>query len=129
MIPPFWLPQDAILKLHDLVIEVAGGASGLRDEGLLASALARPQNAWSYGEYDLCHLAALHAEGIARNHPFVDGNRRTAFQTASLFLRVNGLKLKALEDDTYPDAMVGLATGTLPRDSFADVLRRHIEES
>ena len=86
MSAPVWLSKAEILYIHEKAIDAAGGSHGLRDESLLESALARPQNLHTYGEDDRFQLAASYAEGIARNHAFVDGNKRTAFQSADVFL-------------------------------------------
>lgn len=124
MSEPDWLPRSIVQELHDEQISHHGGATGLRDASLLESALARPLNAWSYGESDLFELAALLAEGIARNHPFVDGNKRTGFMAGYVFLRANGLRLKASNREAA-DMTLGLAAGTLSREEFAAWLRQH----
>lgn len=90
---PQWLSKVQVLYIHEAVIKRHGGSFGLRDEGLLESALARAENYYAYGEVDLFLLAAAYAEGIARNHPFIDGNKRTAYTAAGLFLHVNGYTL------------------------------------
>lgn len=90
---PRWLSKAQVLYIHDVAIKRHGGSFGLRDEGLLESALARAENYYAYGEVDLFLLAAVYAEGIARNHPFVDGNKRTAYTAAGLFLYVHGYTL------------------------------------
>ena len=122
MTTPEWVAHRTVEILHGEQIAEHGGASGIRDAGLLESALMRPLNAWSYGETDLCALAALYAEGIARNHPFVDGNKRTGFLAAYTFLALNGLELEAAEADAT-EKMLGLAAGTLGREDFAGWLR------
>ena len=76
MSEPFWLTRQMIIAIHDEQLAILGGASGIRDEGMLESALDRPNNKWSYEKADLAELAAAYAFGIARNHPFVDGNKR-----------------------------------------------------
>lgn len=121
---PDWLQREIVEAIHDRQIERHGSASGLRDAGLLESALMRAPNAWSYSESDLAELAALYAEGIAKNHPFADGNKRTAFVSAALFLANNGLRLKASNREAA-DMTLGLAAGTLSREEFAAWLRRH----
>ena len=88
------LDKDVVLAVHDQQIAEHGGLSGLRDLGLLESAMARPMQLAAYGEPDACDLAAAYAWGIARNHPFLDGNKRTAYVCCMLFLRVNGLSLR-----------------------------------
>lgn len=122
MTEPEWLPRDVVEEIHEEQIERHGGGGGLRDPGLLESALARPLNAWSYGESDLHELAALVAEGIARNHAFVDGNKRTAFMAAYTFLRANGQRLRATNAEAV-EKTLGLAAGTLSREEFAAWLR------
>ena len=99
-VEPVWLAKEDILELHTYVLARTGGASGLRDEGLLESALARPLNRFLYEQVDeLPELAAAHAVGIAKNHPFVDGNKRAAFLALGLFLDLNGVDLTATDDD------------------------------
>jgi death-on-curing protein len=86
-----WLALNDIIDIHAEQLALFGGPYGLRDEGLLESALTRPLNRWHYGESDLAALAAAYAFGIARNHPFIDGNKRTAFAALMVFLRINGV--------------------------------------
>ena len=97
---PRWLTEDLLLRVHDRQMADHGGQTGIRDMGLFQSALARPLNAWSYGETDLCILASLYGAGIIKNHPFLDGNKRTGLVAAELFLTINGVKLIA------PDAEI-----------------------
>lgn len=118
MTEPVWLLRRAVEAMHDAQLAEHGGAAGLRDEGMLEAALARPMNTYAYGETDLCVLAAAYAFGIARNHPFVDGNKRTAFLAAYVFLRLNGLQLDASEVDATR-SMLALAAGETPQDEFA----------
>jgi death on curing protein len=106
---PLWITLEQALFLHKKMIDMFGGANGLRDEGLLQSALARPLNIYTYQEGDLFECAAAYAEGIAHNHPFIDGNKRTAFTVAGMFLRENGLFLKVQQDKNHENAMVALA--------------------
>jgi death-on-curing protein len=96
----------------------------MRDAGLLASALARPRNPHAYGESDVCRLAAAYASGIVRNHPFVDGNNRTAFLAAYVFLGLNGFDLGADEVEAAA-AILRLASGDIEEEAFADWLRKH----
>ena len=91
MSEPFWLTRQIIVAIHDEQLTIHGGASGLRDEGLLESVLDRPKNRWAYEQADLPELAAAYAFGIARNHPFVDGNKRTSLLALYTFLGVNGI--------------------------------------
>lgn len=88
---PFWLTRRIIIAIHDEQLAIHGGASGLRDEGMLESVLVRPRNKWSSESADLPELAAAYAFGIARNHPFVDGNKRTSLLALYTFLGVNGV--------------------------------------
>lgn len=123
MSEPRWLSRAVLLLLHVEGLAEHGGASGLRDEGLLDSALGRAMNQHAYGgESDLCALAAAYAFGIARNHPFVDGNKRAAFTAAATFLEINGLVFDAAEGEAIA-AMLDLAAGELPEDGFAAWLR------
>ena len=99
MTEPFWLTRQMVVAIHDEQLTIHGGASGLRDEGMLESALdRRPKNRWSYEQAELAELAAAYAFGIARNHPFVDGNKRTSLLALYTFLGVNGI------DFTVPEA-------------------------
>jgi death-on-curing protein len=123
---PRWLGQRIIVAVHDTQLVRHGGAGGLRDAGLLESALARPRNLHGYGEEDLCALAAAYAAGIVSNHPFVDGNKRTGFIAATLFLHENGLRLTAPEAEAVVMTL-GLASGELPEAGFAAWLRDRTE--
>ncbi len=96
-----WLSRELILAIHDEQLTEHGGAVGLRDPGLLDSALARPLNRSGYGDPDTAELAALYAIAIAKNHPFIDGNKRTAFAAMYTFLAINGTRLTADADETY----------------------------
>jgi death-on-curing protein len=91
MIEPTWLELADIVDMHAEQLAIFGGADGIRDLGLLESALGRPLNQWHYGETDLAALAAAYAFGLARNHPFIDGNKRAAFHALMVFLRLNGI--------------------------------------
>jgi death-on-curing protein len=125
MTTPRWLVKEALLLLHRESLRQFGGADGIRDEGLLDSALARPLNRFAYeAERDLCRLAAAYAKGIAQNHPFVDGNKRAALAAAGVFLMLNGLELTA-EPAMATVAMLDLAAGEMTEDEFADWLRAH----
>ena len=126
MTAPVWIPSEVALAIHDEQIAEHGGLAGLRDATLLDSALARPQNAFAYGEKDLCLLAALYAAGIVRNHPFADGNKRTAFVACELFLTVNGLLLEA-RDDACIEQTVALAAGEIDEHAYALWLRANVE--
>ena len=126
MTEPLWLSRQAIEIIHDEQLAEHGGAGGLRDAGLLESALARPQNLFAYGEGDFCALAAAYAAGIVRNHPFVDGNKRTGFLAAYAFLGVNGLDLIAPEAEAVVMTL-DLASGEMSEEGFAAWLRDRTE--
>lgn len=111
-----------MLAMHDAQIAAYGGLSGVRDAGLLSSALARPQNKYAYGEQEVFALAASYAFGIARNHPFLDANKRTALQTALMFLALNGAAVPP-PSVAMVEQMVRLAEGSLSEDDFAIWLR------
>ena len=99
MSEPAWLPRDLVLALHDRLIAEFGGAPGTRDLGLLDSALARPRNRFAYESPSVFTLAATYADGLLRNHPFVDGNKRVALVAAVVFLEQNGFRFLAAESD------------------------------
>lgn len=122
-----WLLEETVIAIHQRQISEPGGSEGLRDEGLLASALARPQNVLAYAQPppDLAALAAAYAYGIARNHPFVDGNKRTALVAARTFLLLNGVNLEANQDEKYL-TFLQLAQGTLTEEQLADWIRKRI---
>ena len=125
MATPRWLAKEALLLLHRESLRQFGGAEGLRDEGLLDSALARPLNRFAYeAEHDICRLAAAYAKGIAQNHPFVDGNKRAALAAAGVFLMLNGLDLAA-DPAMATVAVLDLAAGEMSEDDFAGWLRDH----
>lgn len=120
---PRWISKEALLVLHDRSIALHGGAPGLRDEGLLESALARAPNRHHYeGETDLCALAATYLIALAGNHPFVDGNKRAAFLAAGLFLRRNGLRLTASQADAAR-RVLAVAAGDRDAVTLAEWLR------
>ena len=122
---PIWLDARLALAIHDRQLAEHGGPSGVRDAGALESALARARNHWEYGEDDLCVLAAAHAFGVARNHPFVDGNKRTAWVLARTFLVLNSVELAFRAKDAVM-AVQSLAAGDLSEDELADWFRTHI---
>jgi death-on-curing protein len=124
-VEPVWVMLDAAMAAHDRQLAEHGGGAGLRDAGALDSALARPRNRWEYGEDDLAVLAAAYAFGIARNHPFVDGNKRTAWVVARGFLRLNGLKFESEPLDVI-NTVLALAAGELAEDELADWFRTHL---
>ena len=110
MSEPFWLTRQIIIAIHDEQLAIHGGASGLRDEGLLESALDRPRNKWSYENAELPELAAAYAFAITRNHPFVDGNKRTSLLALYTFLGVNGIDFDVPEADAAA-MILSLAAG------------------
>ena len=120
---PRWLTREQIEAIHQEQLREHGGSPGVRDEGLLQSAMNRARNKFVYGETDLAVLAAAYAFGIAKNHAFVDGNKRTAFQATYVFLGLNGLDLDAAEPEVV-DVMNRLASGKLTEAAFADWLRQ-----
>ena len=119
-----WIDKRVLLMLHDESLAEHGGAGGLRDEGLLDSALARPLNLAAYDEPNAADLAAAYGYGLAKNHPFVDGNKRAAFLAAGLFLAMNGLRLRASQAEATI-AVFTLAAGELDEAGFAAWLRLH----
>ena len=123
---PVWLDAAIALAIHDRQLAEHGGGTGVRDHGALDSALARPLNRWHYGEDDLAALAAAYAYGVARNHPFVDGNKRTAWVLARLFLALNQAALNFAAEDAIR-AMLALAAGELEEEALAAWFRERIE--
>jgi death-on-curing protein len=121
---PIWLRLEAILAAHDQQLAEHGGGAGIRDRGLLESALARPLNLHAYGEPSLAKLAAAYAFGIAKNHPFVDGNKRTALVAAELFLGVNGYDLVA-DDVEVVKVFLALAAGEINEQELAAWIDRN----
>ena len=119
-----WIEREVIVAVHDMQLAEHGGLPGTRDAGLLDSALGRPQHLAAYGEPDIAALAAAYGWGISRNHPFIDGNKRTAFVAIELFLQLNGGALHASDADCVL-TMLSVAAGDLPEDTLADWLRRH----
>ena len=113
-----WITREIALAAHARSLADHGGAEGVRDEGLLESALARPQNLYAYGEPSVYQLAAALAHGLVKNHPFVDGNKRTSFLCASVFLGLNGAGLDADESEAAAIIM-DLAAGAVSEEDFA----------
>ncbi len=124
-IEPNWLDARDALAIHDRQIAEHGGISGLRDANLLDSALARPINQWNYGTDDPAALAAAYAYGVARNHPFADGNKRTAWVLARLFLALNG-HLLTFDQQNATQTMIALAAGELSEDELTAWFREHL---
>ncbi|TPJ40326.1 type II toxin-antitoxin system death-on-curing family toxin [Mesorhizobium sp. B2-5-4] len=117
--------REFVQAMHAEQLRLHGGASGIRDEGLLESALARPQQKEAYGEPDLSELAAAYLFGIAKNHPFVDGNKRTAFAAADLFLYFNGLSIEAEQEEIIQLVMM-IAAGEIDEAGAAAFFRDHV---
>lgn len=124
---PEFLEPDVVLFMHDQALREYGGTQGVKSEDLLHSALARPENRWYYAENevpDMATLAAAYAYGIARNHPFNDANKRTAWSCCMLFLRVNGVRIQVHTPGAV-EVMVTLASGGMEEEAFAVWLRQH----
>lgn len=123
-----WLSRELILAIHDEQLAEHGGSMGLRDAGLLDSALARPVNRAAYGEPDLAELAAVYALGIAQNHPFIDGNKRTAYVAMELFLRLNGSRFTASDAEAVV-MFLAMAAGELPDAEFTAWVRMNAQST
>jgi death on curing protein len=120
---PVWIDERDALALHDRLLALHGGAVGLRDDGLLKSALARPQQHFAYAESpDIVDMAAAYTWGIVRNHPFIDGNKRTGFVVGILFLELNGYRFNASEEDAA-QMVLELASGNLDEAGYIAFLR------
>ena len=119
-----WLASDVVVAIHEAQLAEHGGSAGTRDAGLLESALARPRHLDAYGRPDAADLAAAYGFGLARNHPFVDGNKRTAFVAVELFVASNGYRLTA-DDAACVLTMLGLAAGDIGEATFAAWIREH----
>jgi death on curing protein len=115
---PVWVLRETVLALHEQLLAEFGGPPGLRDEGLLSSAMVRPENLHTYGTPSRFDLAASYAFGLVKNHPFVDGNKRIGFATAVLFLELNGVRFEAPEVDAVVQTLA-LAAGDLDETSYA----------
>ena len=124
---PTWVRLDAVLVIHQRQLSEHGGLSGVRDQGMLESALGRPTNKYSYEspKPSLAQLAAAYAFGIAKNHPFIDGNKRTAFVVCELFIRLNKQGLEASAEEKYI-TFLSLADGTLSEDGLAKWIADHL---
>ncbi|MEX2034792.1 MAG: type II toxin-antitoxin system death-on-curing family toxin [Xanthobacteraceae bacterium] len=119
---PVWLDVSEVIDMHSEQLALFGGAGGIRDQGLLESALARPKNRWHYGERDLATLAAAYAFGLARNHPFVDENKRAAFHALVVFLRMNDVAFRP--DSAQASAIIlSLAAGEISEEGLARWIR------
>ncbi len=121
---PAWVLKDTVLALHEQLLAEFGGSSGLRDVGLLESAIGRPVNVHVYENATVFDLAASYAFGLVKNHPFVDGNKRIGFAVAALFLELNGRSLRAPEADAVVQTLA-LAAGAITQDAYASWLEKH----
>ena len=128
MSEPRWITKEQALLMHAEQLAIFGGPPGVRDEAMLESALARPQNKWAYGETDLAALAAAYGFGLSRNHPFVDGNKRAAFMCMMVFLRKNGIAF-APHSSHATVAMVNLAAGEIAEEGLARWIRDNWPEA
>jgi death on curing protein len=124
---PAWITREECLAIHEMMLAQHGGLAGIRDEGLLESALAKPQNSFAYVQASFCEMAASYAAGIIRNHPFLDGNKRTGFMAAAVFLEVNGYTLRASEESVV-ESTVALAEGKLNEAGYAAWLEANAEK-
>jgi death on curing protein len=122
-----WIDARAILAIHDEQLAEHGGGAGLRDQGLLESALARPVNLAAYEKSDAAALAASYAVGLAKNHPFVDGNKRTAFVALELFLALNEFELMGSDVDCVI-TMLAVAAGEIDEATLAEWIRRNVRK-
>ncbi len=120
-----WIEEAVVWAVHEVQLAEHGGSAGVRDAGLLESALARPLNLAVYGSPDIADCAAAYGFGIARNHPFIDGNKRTAFVCTELFVELNGYSLTA-DDAECVSTMLAVAAGELDESAFAAWLRQHM---
>ena len=118
---PLWLSKSLVFALHERLVAEFGGLAGVRDEGLLESALGKPQHLFAYSKPSIFDLAASYAFGIVKNHPFLDGNKRTGFTAAAIFLETNGFRLVATELDATSTTL-GLAAGKLSEGAYAQCL-------
>jgi death-on-curing protein len=123
---PEWLDVELVLDFHAEQLALFGGAEGIRDRGLLESALARPINKFAYGETNIAALAAAYGFGIARNHAVVDGNKRTALASMIVFLGLNGIDLDAPQEEATA-IVLGLAAGEIPEEVLANWIADHMK--
>ena len=123
---PVWVRKSVVLASHDEQLRIHGGRGGIRDEGLLDSALNRPRNLFAYGEPDLADLAAAYAFGLVKNHAFIDGNKRTSNVVAETFLLLNGAELDATDAEKI-EMWLALASGDVTEDAMAHWLRKRLQ--
>jgi death-on-curing protein len=119
---PVWVLREVVFMLHEQSLAKFGGSAGIRDEGLVDSALGKPENLFAYGKPTVFDLAASYAFGLVKNHPFIDGNKRTGFITAVLFLELNGYKFQASEVDAAVRTLA-LAAGEMTESAYAEWLK------
>jgi death on curing protein len=122
-----WIELPTVIALHERQLAEHGGAAGFRDAGLLASAIDRPINLHAYSEPDACSLAASYAFGLVKNHGFIDGNKRTGWIVARLFLEANGFAISVTQKEIV-DTVIALASSELSEDRLADWFRAHLTE-
>jgi death-on-curing protein len=125
---PVWLDRTDCLAIHEMMLSQHGGLAGVRDEGSMESALAKPQNLFAYGKPTLAELAASYASGIILNHPFLDGNKRTGFMLAATFLELNGSDFTASEESVVEKTLT-LAAGELKEADYANWLAAHARKA
>lgn len=128
MSEPRWLDHDIVIDVHAEQLALFGGAEGIRDRGLLESALSRPVNKFHYGESDIAALAAAYAFGIARNHPFIDGNKRAAFASIIVSLGLNGIDFDVPPEEATA-MILGLAAGEIGEEGLARWIRENLPRS
>ena len=121
---PIWLNREDCLAIHEMMLAQHGGLAGVRDEGLLDSALSKPQHLFAYSSPTLAEMAASYAAGIILNHPFLDGNKRTGFMLAATFLEINGMEFTATEESVM-ETTLALASGKLKQSAYAQWLSKN----
>lgn len=121
---PAWVSREECLAIHEMMLAQHGGLAGVRDAGLLESALSKPRNLFTYAKPTHAEMAASYAAGIILNHPFLDGNKRTGFMVAAVFLEVNGYELRATEESVV-ESTLGLAAGRLEEKDYAAWLKEN----
>ncbi len=123
---PEWILRETVLALHEQLLAEFGGSDGIRDAGLLDSALSRPENLFAYGQPTVCELASAYAFGLVKNHPFVDGNKRIGFAIGAIFLELNGRAFVAAEADAVIQTLA-LAAGEIGEKEYARWLEANCE--